>query len=59
MPIRQVEKFKAEGLPAETFVNSNGLHVVVMKSFETSQAAKAELNSLKAISPNAWLMYRP
>ncbi len=56
---RQVEKFKSEGLPAETFVNSNGLNVVVMKSFQTSEAANAEMSSLKAISSSAWLMYRP
>ena len=56
---RQVEKFKSEGLPAETFVNSNGLNVVVMKSFQTSEAANAEMSSLRAISSSAWLMYRP
>lgn len=56
---RQVEKFKSEGLPAETFVNSNGLNVVVMKSFQTSEDANAEMSSLRAISSSAWLMYRP
>ncbi|MCH2224645.1 MAG: SPOR domain-containing protein [Crocinitomicaceae bacterium] len=57
--LRLVDKFKDQGLPASTFTNFNGMHVVCMKSFDNSADANAEMSSLKAISPSAWLMHRP